>query len=332
MGCNFVPSTACNQLEMWQPATFDPITIERELGWASQLGFNSIRVFLHNLLWQVEGDVFLERIDSFLSIATEKKLGTIFVIFDGVWDPQPHAGPQHAPIPGVHNSVWVQSPGAAMISDRSRWSSLKDYLQAVIGRFAHDRRVDAWDLFNEPDNPNLISYRHTELPDKRNMVTPLVEACFDWATEVNPDQPLTAGVWLGVHGATERVSSLNRIILERSDVISFHSYRSRTALLNAFEHLSKYDRPLLCTEWLGRTLGSTVDLLSDFHRHSVGAYCWGLVDGRTQTRYPWTSWLRPVPPDRNDKIWFHDLLHADGRPYDGMETALIRRICHGDYG
>ncbi len=139
---------------MWQPATFDPITIERELGWASQLGFNSIRVFLHNLLWQVEGDVFLERIDSFLSIATEKKLGTIFVIFDGVWDPQPHAGPQHAPIPVVHNSVWVQSPGAAMISDRSRWSSLKDYLQAVIGRFAHDRRVDAWDLFNEPDNPN----------------------------------------------------------------------------------------------------------------------------------------------------------------------------------
>jgi hypothetical protein len=39
-GCNFQPSTAINQLEMWQKDTFDPLTIDRELGWASDLGMN----------------------------------------------------------------------------------------------------------------------------------------------------------------------------------------------------------------------------------------------------------------------------------------------------
>jgi hypothetical protein len=33
-GCDFIPSTAVNQLEMWQADTFDPSTIDRELGWA----------------------------------------------------------------------------------------------------------------------------------------------------------------------------------------------------------------------------------------------------------------------------------------------------------
>ena len=51
VGCNFIPSTAINQLEMFQEDTFDKETIEREIGFARDLGFNSLRIYLHDLLW-----------------------------------------------------------------------------------------------------------------------------------------------------------------------------------------------------------------------------------------------------------------------------------------
>src|SRR5262249_41081928 len=97
VGCNFIPSTAINQLEMWQKETFDLPTIDRELSWAESLGFNSIRVFLHDLLWQRDPQSFLERIEQFLDVASRHKIGVVFVLFDGVWDPFPHPGRQHSP-------------------------------------------------------------------------------------------------------------------------------------------------------------------------------------------------------------------------------------------
>src|SRR3954462_10150551 len=55
VGCNFIPSTAINQLEMWQADTFDPAAIDRELGWAAdKLGFNTARVFLHDLAYHAD--------------------------------------------------------------------------------------------------------------------------------------------------------------------------------------------------------------------------------------------------------------------------------------
>ena len=323
VGCNFVPSTAGNQLEMFQRETFDPETIERELTWAAQLGFNSIRMFLHDLIWRHD-DAFLDRVEHVVDLADRVGIGVVPVLFDGVWNPIPRLGDQGRPRPGVHNSMWVQSPGAEAISDRSRWPELREYVRAVIARFGDDARIQVWDLFNEPDNPNGFTYGSTELADKRDAVTPLVDAVFDWAIEADPRQPLTVGIWMGVHGRPERVSRLNEISIGRSDVLSFHSYRRRKPLRRAVEHLSQYDRPLLCTEWLARSSGSTVDLLEDFADLGVGAYCWGLVAGRSQTIHPWTSWARP---GRNEpEPWFHDLLRADGTPYDPVETARIRRF------
>jgi len=52
VGSNYIPATAINQLEMWQADTFDPQRIDLELGWAEGLGMNTMRVFLHDLLWQ----------------------------------------------------------------------------------------------------------------------------------------------------------------------------------------------------------------------------------------------------------------------------------------
>jgi hypothetical protein len=140
-GCNFTPSSAINQLEMWQAYTWDPATIDRELGWAQDLGFTSVRVFLHNLLWDQDRDGFLKRLDQFLASADKHRIEVMFVIFDGVWDPFPRTGKQREPVPHRHNSGWVQSPGADILKDPVKQDSLKDYVQWVTGRFRNDRRV-----------------------------------------------------------------------------------------------------------------------------------------------------------------------------------------------
>lgn len=327
VGCNFTPSTACNQLEMWQAATFDPETIDRELGWAHDLGFNSVRVFLHDLLWQADREAFLDRIDEYLAIADRHRISTMFVLFDGVWNPHPTLGPQPEPKPGVHNSRWVQGPGAEILADPARWPSLRPYVDAVLSRFGDDARVVVWDLFNEPDQPNAISYCRTDIAHKSRLVDGLLNQLFDWAQEADPTQPLTAGVFMGVSGAVERVGRVNRTMLARSDVLSFHSYAAEKRLVAAIRHLGRYRRPLLCTEWLARPMGSTIELLEVFKAHDVSAYNWGLVEGRTQTRHSWTTWIRRDAAA--DELWFHDLLHADGRPYRSSEADLVHRVIGG---
>jgi len=322
VGCNFIPSTAGNQLEMWQADTFDSTTIDRELGWAAALGFNSVRVFLHDLAWAADPEGFLGRVDRMLGLAAGHGITVMPVLFDGIWDPHPHVGPQPEPRPGVHNSIWAQSPGAAVVADPARWDGLRPYVDAVMGRFGTDPRVVVWDLFNEPDSPNPAYFR-AEVPGKAALMAALVDRVFDWAQAAAPDQPLTVGVYLGIDGAVERAGALHRTALARSDVISFHSYSPRARLGRTLDHLSRYGRPLLCTEWLARSFGSTADLLEVFAAREVGAYCWGLVDGRTQTRWSWTSWLRRQPADAP---WFHELLHADGHPWDEAEADLIRRV------
>jgi len=125
VGNNFIPSTAVNELEMWQAETYDPTTIDRELTWASQTGFNTIRVFLHLLPWVQNATAFKQRIDHFLNITYSKGIKTMFVLFDDCWNPNPQLGPQPAPIPGVHNSQWVQCPGQAGVTDITKFGLYK---------------------------------------------------------------------------------------------------------------------------------------------------------------------------------------------------------------
>ncbi|HEX7894574.1 MAG TPA: 1,4-beta-xylanase, partial [Terriglobales bacterium] len=189
VGSNFLPSTAVNELEMWQADTFDPTTIDRELGWAEGLGMNTMRVFLHNIPWQQDSRGFLTRMDQFLQIAHKHHIQITFVLLDSVWNPYPKAGPQPAPTPHVHNSQWVQAPGAEILKDPSRWDKeLKPYVVGVLTHFRNDQRVVMWDLMNEPDNDNP-GYK-SELPDKAKLATELLAREWQWAREVNPSQPL----------------------------------------------------------------------------------------------------------------------------------------------
>jgi hypothetical protein len=325
VGCNYIPSTAINQLEMWQADTFDPATIDRELGWAEGLGFNSIRVFLHDLLWEQDAPGFLARMDRFLAIADRHKIGVVFVVFDAVWDPAPQLGKQRGPKPGLHNSGWMQSPGARILADPARHDALKPYVAGVVGRFRADRRVHAWDLFNEPDNTNRSSYGRLEPAGKPELSLALLKKTFAWARGADPSQPLTAGVWQGNLADPDRLSPINRYMFTQSDVISFHNYRPLAELKKDVEALKRYGRPLLCTEYMARPVGSRFDpILAYLKDEHIGAYNWGFVAGKSQTIYPWDSWQKPYAAE--PPVWFHDIFRPDGTPYDPAEVAYIRGV------
>ena len=324
VGCNFIPSTAVNQLEMWQADTFDPATIDRELGWAEGLGFNSVRVFLHDIAWRTDPDGFLKRVDQFLAIAEKHKIGAMFVLLDSCWDPFPKAGPQRPPTPHVHNSGWVQSPGLEVLKDPARHGELEPYVKAVVGRFKDDPRVQVWDLINEPDNANGSSYGQHELKNKPELALALLRKVFQWAREAGPSQPLSAGVWMGDY-AGAKASEINRYQIEASDVITFHCYDPVPTLEKKVAELRPFGRPVVCTEYMARGHDSRFDpVLGYFHEQNIGAYNWGFVAGKSQTIYPWDSWQTHY--NAEPKLWFHDIFRKDGTAYDPAEVAYIRKV------
>jgi hypothetical protein len=324
VGCNFTPSSAINQLEFWQAETWDPKTIDRELSWAHALGFTSMRVFLHDIAWKQDPKAFLNRMDDFLDIAHGHDIGIMFVLFDGVWDPFPKAGKQREPRPHVHNSGWVQNPGAEILGNPARHDEMKPYVQDVIGRFRNDKRVQVWDIFNEPDNP-VGQYKDVELPNKKEMALLLLQKAFVWAREMNPSQPLTSGVWIGNWADPAKLNAMEKLQLEESDVISFHNYSKVEELKKCVENLKRYNRPILCTEFMARGNGSVFDPhLGYMKSENVAAYCWGFVDGKTQTIYPWDSWKKEYTSEPSP--WFHDILRRDGTPYDAKEVHYIKSL------
>jgi hypothetical protein len=263
--------------------------------------------------------------EQFLAIAKAHGIGVMFVLFDGVWDPLPQAGLQRAPRPHVHNSGWVQSPGIEILGDPARHRELRAYVKGVIRHFRRDKRIHAWDLFNEPDNPNILSYGTVELPDKAARAHELLAKVFVWARKANPTQPLTAGVWLGDWTDPARLRPIESLMLERSDVISFHHYGRVADLQARVQQLRRYGRPILCTEFMARPIGSTFDPnLGYLQEERVAAYNWGFVAGKTQTIYPWDSWITAYTAA--PAVWFHDIFRSDGSPYDPVEIEYIRSV------
>jgi hypothetical protein len=306
VGCDFIPSTAINELEMWQAETFDTATISRELGWANDIGMNAVRVFLHYIPWKTDAKGFKQRIDIYLSIAARHRIRTMFVFFDDCWNSDPQPGKQPDPKPGIHNSGWVQCPGKKIHNDPAAWQDLGNYEKDILATFKKDDRVLMWDLYNEPGNS---SYNETTLP--------LLKKVFEWAWEVRPDQPLTCGLWYNN-------KDLNAYQLTHSDIISFHNYNKPDDLERQILELKAYNRPLVCTEYMARPRGSTFETqLPVFKKYGVAAINWGLVSGRTNTIYQWDT---PVPDGSEPKVWFHDIFRKDGRPYDTIEVQFIRQI------
>lgn len=313
VGCNFIPSNAINQLEMWQAETFDAETIERELVLAADLGFNIVRTYLHDLAWMADSKGFKERIGQFLAIAQKHGIRPILVIFDDCWNPAPYLGTQPDPKPGVHNSGWWQSPGVDVVNKPEDWGRLEDYVEDILSHFRDDECVLMWDLYNEPGNSKIKSFN-------------LVKKVFQWARQAAPSQPVTSGVW----NLSSKFHDLNKYQLTHSDIITFHHYGPPKSLGKLICKLITHGRPLICTEWMSRTEGSLVETnLPVFKENNVGCINWGLVAGKTNTIYPWKgtwadikNWFKP--PGNEPDLWFHDLFRTDGTPFDKAEITFFK--------
>lgn len=306
VGADFLPSTAINQLEMWQAETFDTATINKELGWAAGIGMNVMRVYLHDLAWKADAKGFKNRMDKFLSIAASHKIKILFCIFDDCWNPDPAIGKQPDPKPGVHNSGWVRSPGQAVHNDPSQWNYLQQYVTDILSCFKNDNRILLWDLYNEPANSG---YGLSSLP--------LLKKVYEWAWAVRPSQPLSTGVWF------RDFPEVNAFQLNNSDVITFHNYDDTVSMKKAIDSLQKMGRPVICTEYMARKNNSTfITHLPILKRYHVAAINWGLVSGKSNTIFPWGS--KEGSPEPTP--WFHDVFRKDGTPYDVKETELIKKL------
>jgi hypothetical protein len=328
VGSNYIPATAVNQLEMWQGDTFDIDRINLEFIWAENLGMNTMRVFLHDLLWKQDPGGFKSRIDKFLSVAKKHHIRPIFVLLDSCWDPFPELFHQRPPTPGVHNSRWLQSPGANALADPKQEARILDYVANVILAFADDNRILAWDVWNEPDNPNTSSYGRVERPDKEKLVAALLPKVFQYARSGRPSQPLTSGLWKDPDWSSlDKLTAIEKIQVEQSDIISFHDYNKPEEFENRVKQLQNYKRPILCTEYMARPRGSTFEaILPIAKKYKVAAINWGFVAGKSQTFLPWDSWEKPYVGDRQPPVWFHDIFRANGTPYIQAEVDFIKGI------
>ncbi|SHE75247.1 hypothetical protein SAMN05444274_102289 [Mariniphaga anaerophila] len=306
-GCNFNPSTAINQLENWQAETFDPETIDRELGWAKNIGMNCMRVYLHHVAWQQDKQGFKGRINKYLDIADSYGIKTIFVFFDDCWNAEYHAGKQPDPKPGVHNSGWVRDPGDLLFQDSTLVTTLESYVKDVLSTFKDDSRIVLWDLYNEPGNSGY-----------KNKSMPLLKKVFEWGWEVRPSQPLTAGVW------SAPLTDLNKFQLENSDIITYHNYEGPEQHQAAIDTLKSYGRPLVCTEYMARRNNSLFsNIMPILKKENIGAINWGLVAGKSNTKYAWDE---PIPDGSEPPLWFHEIFRPDGTPYIQEEVELIKSL------
>lgn len=307
-GSDFIPSTAINQLEMWQAESFDPATIDRELGYAESIGMNSMRVYLHHLAWEVDPAGFKNRVNQYLKIADKHHISTLFVLFDDCWNPTYSLGKQPAPKPGVHNSGWVRDPGELIFTEPQVIEKLEAYVKDVLTSFKNDKRIVLWDLYNEPGNSGY-----------GNRSMPLLEKVFVWGRQVNPIQPLSAGVW------DWKLKELSEFQIKNSDVTTYHNYGDAE---NHRQDIAKLrtlsQRPLICTEYMARSRNSLFStIMPMLKKENIAAYNWGLVAGKTNTIY---AWDKPMPDGKEPELWFHDIFRPDGTPYKQDEVKVIKDL------
>ena len=306
-GSNFNPSTAINQLETWQAESFDTATINRELGWAEGIGMNVMRVYLHHVAWEVDKEGFKDRMKTYLDIAGKHGIKTIFCIFDDCWNPTYAAGKQPEPKIGVHNSGWVRDPGDLLYSDTTLIKTLESYVKDVLTTFKDDKRIAIWDLYNEPGNSG---YGDKSLP--------LLKKVFEWGWEIRPSQPLSSAVW------SLSLSNLNKFQVENSDIITYHNYDNPEKHQAAIDTLKRYNRPLVCTEYMARRNNSLfTNIMPILKQQNIGAINWGLVAGKSNTKYAWDE---PIADGSEPKLWFHEIFYPDGTPYKQEEVDLIKSL------
>lgn len=186
-------------------------------------------------------------------------------------------------------------------------NNISRYTNDILGRFSNDSRVVIWDLYNEPESGRHLSN-----------VLPLLNEIYSTAVIANPQQPLTFGLASGIV-----TSPLAKFELASSDIISFHNYGPLVDTMQFVSQLRQFNRPLLCSEYIARTIGSTFHIYTFyFRKQRIGAINWGLVAGKTQTYFPWGSPVNALIP----LVWFHDIFNVSGEPFSPYEIQFFKDL------
>lgn len=325
-GINYFPSYAANGIDFWQKETFNIDVIEKELKLASSIGFNAVRIWLSPTVWKYQRETMEENLEAFLKVADKYGIGTMIVFFGsdisfgGKLGEQPYYRGRHGGVPpGI-------KPDMSILTDKSKWGILEKYVKAFVTKYADDPRVICWDIYNEPGMGRSGRLYGGFCVD-------LVKASAKWARDCNPSQPITFGLVLpddehpweivGTYLPDNKYlgNILNKVQCEESDIISYHSYSSVLVHERWMKTLKRYNKPIMCTEWMGRIHGSTfIPILGYLKEKKVWAFSFGLVEGKAQFHLPW-------PGDENDSgVWFHYVFRSDHTPYCPEEVEYIKRI------
>ncbi|VGO13341.1 hypothetical protein PDESU_01897 [Pontiella desulfatans] len=341
VGCNYIPANAINQLEMWQAESFDPAIIKKELDLAQSIGFNTLRVYLHDVVWGADEQGLYTRMDQFLEMCSKRGIKPLLVFFDDCHHPFPVLGKQPLPVPEYHNSGWLNSPardvataysqGKASEADKAR---LEGYVKKTMERFKNDDRVLAWELYNEPGRGRGLG---GDMGSKKakgafgDASAKLLMDAWRWARSVNPSQPVMSCAEGSVGEKNIEIGKIN------SDVISWHSYNNGV-IEKLCKEYAELGRPSLCTEYMARPSSTFQEALPTLKKYNVGAFNWGFVAGKTGCVYPWASRKGKNVDELREqgvvcetiedmpypKVWFHEIFYPDHTPFDPAEIECIK--------
>lgn len=317
VGCVFMPSYAGTPVELWGAEYFQPDVLDRELSLAQDLGFNVIRLFMCDIVWQNDPEGYMDRLEQTIALAHKHGLRILMTFYtNGGTIKNPYVGPQPQPVPGIHNSVWMSSPGKDIVNNPEKWPIIEKYQKTIMTKYKDDNRVLAWCLYNEPENTKGFD------------TLPFIRAVYKWAREVNPSQPVTAPMWTCPGNPTSNLPIVS-FICENSDIISFHCYSNYHDTKRLLNFCQQFNRPVFCSEWMARTKGSDYySILPLFKKYKVGSFSYGLVNGKQQCHLPWNPEENgvKVPFKHEPAVWFHDLFHKDGTPWNENEVLFIKEM------
>jgi hypothetical protein len=288
-GAVFVPTSAVNEAQQWDE--YDPVINDRELHYAAIYGLNCVRVYLHYDIYLKKKAALLADIEDFLTRAGKYGIKTEFVFFDDCWN-QPDPGmlaPDYqypAPIPGVHNSRWLVSPGEQV---RRHYAEnrehLKAYVQDIVNAHKHDPRIAFWETYNEP-NHSAETRR-------------LLQDAYAWVHETGTTIPVTA---TGREFAGEPYS----------DFGSWHEY-------GGYRYTGATN--LLCTECMNRE-GQTIPGVVEHFKDQTGFIFWEFGIGRDNCRFAWKNDRTHPRPDETPTP-FHGVVYPDGHPWSVDDVKAL---------
>ncbi len=331
-GCNFIPSVCANRADMWQAYDCERhfAVAEKELKLCKEIGFNTIRIFLEFNVWLAEHDSFMANLERFITLADS--LG-ISILMGLTSEAQLPRGGSYIPKKlGEQEYAWGYHQGRWPLTEEQKAltpyhfaelpevsEKFYEMVREVVGKYAQDNRIIVWNVYNEP---GVVI---------RERAIPILERMFAECRALDPIQPLCADVYYSYYSYDKIETAAEKVALDLSDIISFHSYMAYDLMVPQIKELKKLNRPIFMTEWLSRTSWSTVeDLYPLFYLENIACYCWGFVLGKTQTNEPWEDyWNHFYSGDPKAKYdfgrWMHDLFRPNYRPYIPEEIELIKR-------